>query len=94
MEREQSLDPFACVSVFYTHLYMEAAVTDDEGADHVSPAVAVERAIAGIREIIAEQICAGDLVNLAHYAEITDGRGQSLCQIRFRDVITIVDQEG
>ena len=63
---------------------------DDEGLELPSLSVAIGKAIAGARELIAADIVAGKPLHQSHRVEVTDDAGQVLHVLRFGDMVQLL----
>ena len=79
-----SLMLMAC---FHIHLFNDNDVIDEEG--HMLPdlAAAEVEAMRTARDVIAEHVVAGRVINLDHRVEITDADGIVLKIIRFSEAV-------
>jgi hypothetical protein len=74
---------------FYFHLFNAVVAIDEEGRELPDPEAARRAAMEDAREMAAESVRKGTL-DLDHYIEVADERGQILSQVRFGDVIRIL----
>lgn len=74
---------------FYMNLFNgHGDTTDKEGQDFAGPAQARISAITEIRELIASDICEGQIIVLSHYISICDAAGNESDRVFFRDAVT------
>lgn len=73
---------------FYFHLHDDVIALDDEGRELADVAEARAAAVAGAREIIADQVREGRL-NLRHRIVVEDENCQQVLTVPFRAVVEI-----
>ena len=77
---------------YYFHLHNDLTTTDDEGRELTDPEAARRAAEEDAREMAARSVQYDGRLNLAHYIEITDERGESVALVRFGDAVPITGQ--
>ena len=77
---------------YYFHLHNDLTTTDDEGRELTDSCAARRVAEDDAREMAARSVQYEGHLNLEHYIEITDERGQSVARVRFGDAVAILGQ--
>ena len=78
---------------FYFHLHNDLTSTDEEGRELADRGAACRAAEQDAREMAARSVqCHGHL-NLAHYVEVTDERGESVVRVRFGEAVAITGED-
>src|SRR5262245_22815920 len=81
------------MSRYFLHLCeRSASVFDGEGIDVADEAAAIERAVWTIRDVVANDVLAGQTVGLGSYVSIQNESGSELRRVFFRDVIRFIDE--
>ena len=75
---------------YFFNVYDDVIALDDEGLELPNEAAARLRALAGARDIIAEQVKHGYFVR-SHWIDVADQCGEVLFAIRFGDAVEIKD---
>jgi hypothetical protein len=75
---------------YFFNVYDDVIALDDEGLELPNEAAARLRALAGARDIIAEQVKHGYFVR-SHWIDVADQHGEVLFAIRFGDAVEIKD---
>lgn len=75
---------------FYFHLFNDAIVKDEEGAELPDIQSARDRAIEAARSLIGSYIIDGERVHLMHHIDVTDDNGRQVLSIPFKEVVDIV----
>jgi hypothetical protein len=79
---------------FYLHIYNDhGEAEDDEGLEVPSLAVAREKAIRGIRSLLASEVENGSF-NLAGRIDIKDAAGTVLLSVPFEEAVDVTRQVG
>jgi hypothetical protein len=79
---------------FYLHIYNDhGEAEDDEGLEVPSLAVAREKAIRGIRSLLASEVENGSF-NLAGRIDIKDAAGTVLLTVPFEEAVAITGRDG
>lgn len=73
---------------YHFHLHNDMDAFDEEGVELADAAAAREYAIQNVREVASESIAQGHL-NLDHFIQVTDERGEEVLLVRFGDAITV-----
>ena len=73
---------------YFFHIYDDVIVHDDEGMELADVAAARREAVAGIREMMCDQVRKGRLV-LHHRIEVEDAGGAPVLILAFADAVTI-----
>ena len=74
---------------FYLHIYNDHGdAEDDEGLEAPSLAVAREKALHGIRSLLAAEVENGSF-NLAGRIDIKDARGEVLLTVPFNEAVDV-----
>jgi hypothetical protein len=73
---------------YFFHVYDDIIAHDDEGAELPNVAAARLRALAGARDMIAEQVRHGYFV-LSHWIDVVDEEGSAVLTLAFRDAVDI-----
>ena len=76
---------------YYFHLHNDLDTVDDEGRELRDLATARRIAEQDAREMAAQSVRDGRL-NLGHYVEVTDERGEPVVRVRFGEAVAIVDE--
>jgi hypothetical protein len=79
---------------FYLHIYNDhGEAEDDEGLEVASLAVAREKAVQGIRSLLAAEVENGSF-NLAGRIDIKDAAGTVLLTVPFKEAVAVTDEAG
>jgi hypothetical protein len=78
---------------YYFHLHNDLTATDDEGRELSGPGAARRAAEEDAREMAARSVQHEGRLNLAHYIEITDERGESVARVHFGDAVAIMGED-
>jgi len=73
---------------YFFHIYDDLVVRDEEGTELPDAAAARRDAVAGIREMMGEQLRCGRLI-LHHRVEVEDERGALVLVVPFAEAVTI-----
>jgi len=74
---------------YFLHIHnSHGAAEDDEGADLGSLAEAKERAIKGIRSLLASEATNGEM-NFNGHLDISDQAGKVLLSVPFKDAVSV-----
>jgi hypothetical protein len=74
---------------FYLHIHNDhGGAEDDEGLEVPSLAVAREKAVQGIRSLLAAEVENGS-INLDGRIDIKDARGEVLLTVPFNEAVTV-----
>jgi len=74
---------------FYLHIHNDHGdAEDDEGTDATSLAEAREKAITGIRSLLASEVANGEM-NLKGRIDISDPRGTVLLSVPFSEAVAV-----
>jgi hypothetical protein len=73
---------------YFFHVYDDIVVTDDEGMELPDADAARAAAVAGIREMMCEQVKKGRIV-LHHRIEVEDAAGAPVLSLTFGDVVAV-----
>jgi hypothetical protein len=75
---------------YFFHLHNDVESMDEEGIEFPDAASAIEHARDEARTMAAESVHQGHL-NLFHYVHVTDEAGETVAEVRFKDVVAILD---
>ena len=75
---------------FHLNLVADDVLRDDEGQDLPDLDAAIQMAIIGARELIADLIVSGKAVHLDHRIDIADVAGRVVYTLAFADVVRII----
>lgn len=73
---------------YFFHVFDDAVSRDDEGIDLADAEAARQAAVAGIRDMICEDVRQGRLC-LRHRVEIQDEQGGPVMVLTFGDAVTV-----
>jgi hypothetical protein len=73
---------------YFFHIYDDIVVRDDEGMELPDVAAARREAIAGIREMMCEQVRQGHLA-LHHRVEVEDADGAPVFTLLFAEAVRV-----
>ncbi|MEA3003254.1 MAG: hypothetical protein QOH81_2042 [Sphingomonadales bacterium] len=73
---------------YFFHIYDEVFVRDDEGMELTDDDAARRAAMAGIREMVCEQVKKGRLV-LHHRLEVEDAAGAPVMSLAYGDAVAV-----
>ncbi|WP_129794368.1 hypothetical protein [Sphingosinicella sp. CPCC 101087] len=71
------------------HIRDDIHADDDEGRELPGLEAAREAALEGARDLVCDAIKRQGNVNLDHYIEIADDRGETLLKVTFREAFTV-----
>ncbi|WP_129792365.1 hypothetical protein [Sphingosinicella sp. CPCC 101087] len=74
---------------YYFHLHNDMDVSDEEGMGLPDLEAAREQALENARVMACVSIKEQGNVNLDHYIEVTDERGEALFKLTFREAFTV-----
>ena len=81
------------MSRFFLHLREKSAsVVDDEGIELEDAEAALDRAVFTLREIVANDILAGQPVQMGSYMVIEDEQGHEVRRLHVRDILRFVEE--
>lgn len=73
---------------YFFHIYDELELHDEEGLELADASDARRQAMAGVREMMCEEIKTGRLT-LRHRVEVEDESGEEIFRLAFRDAVEI-----
>ena len=73
---------------YFFHIYDDDVLFDDEGMELAGVEAAREQALAGVRDMMCEQMRSGRL-SLRHRVEVEDERGENVLTLSFGDAVGI-----
>jgi len=76
---------------FFFHLYNDIVSMDDEGRELADLEAARRSAVEDARSMAAESAREGR-IDLSHYVEVTDERGEPVARVTFGDAVHIVGE--
>jgi len=78
---------------YFFHLYNGLATTDEEGRELPDAGSARRAAEREAREMAAQSVQSHGHLDLAHYVEVTDERGQVVARVRFGEAVTVTSAD-
>ena len=75
---------------YYFHLHNDLSTTDEEGRELADVDAAHRAAEREAREMAAESVQNRGQLNLGHYVEVTDERGEPVMRVRFGEAVAIM----
>ena len=76
---------------YFFHVYDDVVAEDQEGIELPNVAAARLKALAGARDLIAEQVRHGYFV-LSHWIDVVDEQGAPVLTLTFRDAVDIREE--
>ena len=80
--------------VYFIHVYQRGRLAKDKEGKHFPDLKAAEgEAIKAAREMAAQKVLAGKVLDLSSRLEIVDGHGKLVSVVTFKDAIPIRDRQ-
>jgi hypothetical protein len=73
---------------YFFHIHDDIELRDDEGLELPDAEAAHKQALAGVRDMMCDQMRKGRL-SLRHWVEVEDESGNSVLKLTFGDAVTI-----